>query len=396
MRPKNADEWINTLKLEIIPWTLEISLVLLGASLAHQDAVVLGWLAAEVSFLAYCARCAQVLNAIRPETETSLRTMDQLWDLCLSSVPDARDFFCGWFFGAPIESITRDDAISFLSWAQFGTLPELLDAPARQDILRLLRTVETRLGLAFPPRSAGAPAPLPCMRFSLEPLRWTPKPLLFYAACAALRAAGAARLRALGFTPATVDRRAACWVRMPATVEGRARVPVVFAHGLGVGLVTYARLLAALVDMDAPVIAVELPHLAMTLDPRPRGIDETVAGITALLDRLGYDRALLAGHSYGSLVVSWMAQRAPDRVAGAFFVDPVTFQLHERDILYNFLYRHPGPDPKVCSCSESLPASVQVYSFLYSCPGPDLKAPRACRACSRASLWEYGGGGQIL
>jgi len=45
------------------------------------------------------------------------------------------------------------------------------------------------------------------------------------------------------------------------------------------------------------------------------------------------------GHSWGSNIVSWIAQSDPSIVAATIFLDPVCFMLQLRDIPYNWFYK---------------------------------------------------------
>ncbi len=51
---------------------------------------------------------------------------------------------------------------------------------------------------------------------------------------------------------------------------------------------------------------------------------EQAAAIAALMDRLGIDRALLVGHSWGAAVAAAMAVTRPERVAGLVLLAPAT------------------------------------------------------------------------
>lgn len=48
------------------------------------------------------------------------------------------------------------------------------------------------------------------------------------------------------------------------------------------------------------------------------------------------------GHSFGSVVVSWMIASAPECVESVLLLDPVSLMLQEPDVAHNFLYREPG------------------------------------------------------
>jgi len=185
--------------------------------------------------------------------------------------------------------------------------------------------------------------PMPCMRFTLEPIEWTHKPLLFYAVCQGLLGGlGTLSLWNEGFS----RHRAGVynyWVRVPESDEARQRTPIVFVHGIGVGLVMYLSMIKELLKHDCPIVCVELPWISSNLAPEARNvpsINEQVQSIEAICDRWGFRKAMFVGHSYGSVLLSWMAQRLPARVAGLVFIDPVVMMLNLKKILYNFLYKH--------------------------------------------------------
>ena len=53
----------------------------------------------------------------------------------------------------------------------------------------------------------------------------------------------------------------------------------------------------------------------------PYGMDAHAADLLAILDHVGCDRAVVAGHSMGGYVTTRFAANAPDRTAGALLVD---------------------------------------------------------------------------
>ena len=52
-------------------------------------------------------------------------------------------------------------------------------------------------------------------------------------------------------------------------------------------------------------------------------IDEAVADVAAVLDHLGWDRAYVAGSSWGGHLAFWVARRLPERLLGVLAVDPL-------------------------------------------------------------------------
>ena len=99
------------------------------------------------------------------------------------------------------------------------------------------------------------------------------------------------------------------------TVDGPASAPVLL---LGESLGTNLHLW----DAQVPLLArefrvVRYDHRGHGGSPVPAGpytIDDLGADTLSLLDRLGADRAHLAGTSLGAMVAMWIASRAPQRV----------------------------------------------------------------------------------
>jgi len=55
----------------------------------------------------------------------------------------------------------------------------------------------------------------------------------------------------------------------------------------------------------------------------------------------GVHRAIFAGHSFGSICVSWMLKHRRERVASVLLLDPVCFLLYLPNICRNFVYHNP-------------------------------------------------------
>ncbi|CAO5165469.1 AB hydrolase-1 domain-containing protein [Frankia sp. AiPs1] len=104
--------------------------------------------------------------------------------------------------------------------------------------------------------------------------------------------------------------------------------PVVFLHGRGGHLETFARNLAAVAAGGYRAIALDL--LGHGLTERPADgrytIDTLTAHATAVLDRLHLDRVHLVGQSLGGWAAALLALATPDRVAGLVLIEPAGLQ----------------------------------------------------------------------
>ena len=100
-------------------------------------------------------------------------------------------------------------------------------------------------------------------------------------------------------------------------------MPVVLVHGFSGEGILYAQTLARLVRMGLKVIAVDVAGHGAT-EGLPTGGGD-VAGYAALLSRvldtLGVERAILAGHSLGGRLVSEVAAGEPARAVAVVLID---------------------------------------------------------------------------
>merc|ERR1712048_1173193 len=85
-----------------------------------------------------------------------------------------------------------------------------------------------------------------------------------------------------------------------------------------------------------------MPNIAMRIREDAPSMAETVACISDMLDSWDVPAAHFTGHSFGSVVLSWMVSQAPSRILALTFMDPVCFMLAKPDVAYNFMYRKPA------------------------------------------------------
>ena len=322
--------------------------------------------------------------------------------LTLANVVCIRDFMSGWFHGAPPESIRRGNVEDFVAYGFYTATKAELPREQRDAIEAFVRELERRWGVTFPP---GRNPALRFMAHLWEPLRVIHKPLALHAACevgvvatrALLWAVGFRREEVAGFeywvrdgkdaagtvvrasapfstttaspaaspasssasdsddagshrgdsfsslaAAAAADRRPRGLAPGPPADPSR---PVVFIHGVGLGLVPYLGLLAqvaAALPRRTPLALLEVPHVSLRLAPRRASpVDDVASAAVAMLDREGWADAVFAAHSYGTFCVSRVCQRARHRVAAALLIDPVCFLTCYPHLLFNFVYKVP-------------------------------------------------------
>ncbi|RKP25741.1 Alpha/Beta hydrolase protein [Syncephalis pseudoplumigaleata] len=202
-----------------------------------------------------------------------------------------------------------------------------------------------------------------CLRLNVEPFSAKHRPLAFY--MVGDRTYGDAYAYAYAYAASQVGHRHAdvglrgdrsadvsYWYR-PATKEAcaarhrsaTAPYPIVFIHGLGMGLMSYLAFIAKICyangARDVPVYLLDMPYLGMRLLAQAPSIPETACAVKAALHRHGHRRAVFIGHSFGSAVVAGLCRAMPKAVAGVVLVDPICFLLLEAAVAWRFVRRVP-------------------------------------------------------
>ena len=120
------------------------------------------------------------------------------------------------------------------------------------------------------------------------------------------------------------------WLRVrdrgPKDASSSTKTPLILLHGFGSRLETWRAVQDALA-VDRRVIAFD--HKGFGHSERSDGDygpEKHARDVLAVMDALGVQRAVLAGHSYGGGVALRVALRAPERTAGVGLVDAFALQ----------------------------------------------------------------------
>ena len=119
-----------------------------------------------------------------------------------------------------------------------------------------------------------------------------------------------------GLEVESVDIGAGRILRVGVAGKAREGTPFVLLHGFGGDLENWSLVQDALSE-HRPTYAVELPgHGQSTKDVGEGRLDDLADGVVAALDALGLDRFLIAGHSLGGAVATFLTSRLGARGAG--------------------------------------------------------------------------------
>lgn len=326
-----------------------------------------GWCAIEAVFFVFFLFFRQYLqrDARHPAPRTK-RQRKALFAKVRREVYDPDKFFSGWFRGAKIEDIGREDVRSFLNWAFWDGKADMYGAD-EQELNYYIGKVESMLRTPFKSGKGTAKS----LRLTLDPIEMECRTLSWYGLIMLADTVTHYLMKKAGFhyfkttatsvpvwplRPAAIAESArspadslSYWIR-PHT--SKTRLPILYVHGIGIGLVAHVRFLRELdealnrnekSDGEVGILAIEILEVSSRLTTGILHREEFLQQLTQVLDYNGYQRFVLASHSYGSVPSTHILNHGPlaKRVAGTLFIDPVTILLHMPDVAYNFTVRKP-------------------------------------------------------
>lgn len=325
---------------------------------------ILGLLAELAYYLFVLRRFESRLTTSAKHPLDTRQEREALFERCIHNVPDIEHYLSLWALGADLKDIKRDNIRDFYLWAFLDREDAIADddSDISEELEGYIAKTEAMLG-----------QPLPLGRGHVKPLRLTfdtiqtrYRSVFWYLIVGLIDITTHVRMLWAGFKfyaasshanifhvipprPLACLERLRCqspsseisyWFR-PAIKEST--LPVVFLHGIGIGLYPYVPFLDSL-PATSSVLVVEILPISMRLTTadilaRP----EFLRQFKEILRNHGVDQFVLVGHSYGSVLVTHIlhdSELAP-RVDGVVLVDPVTLLLHLPTVAYNFTRRRP-------------------------------------------------------
>ncbi|KAF2207844.1 hypothetical protein CERZMDRAFT_88299 [Cercospora zeae-maydis SCOH1-5] len=273
-----------------------------------------------------------------------------------------------WFRGAPLSAIGRDGVKDWLAWAFFEGRIDV--SGAEDELERYTRQFESLLGHTFA-RGYGTATPIRLTLDKVElhgyrSLTWyTMVGIVDFSTYVRLWCSGYQHYRvplkqfwrlfpcrpvALTARRLSPAQHLSYWYR-PHTAKDR--VPIVFIHGIGIGLYPYVDFLHELTsaedddksqDGQIGVIALEIMPISFRVTHAALSRDDTCDEINTILQHHGWDKCVLIGHSYGTIIATHMLhdKALRPKISSMVLIDPVCFLLHTPDVAYNFTVRKPA------------------------------------------------------
>jgi pimeloyl-ACP methyl ester carboxylesterase len=131
------------------------------------------------------------------------------------------------------------------------------------------------------------------------------------------------------------------------------KLPILFIHGIGIGLLPYVDFLADLnsaagiedgaVDDQVGIIAIEILPISFRITHPAMSKSDMCAEIAKILAHHGWDKVVLVSHSFGTVVATHLLKTPSTAhlVGPVVLIDPVSILLHLPDVAYNFTRRKP-------------------------------------------------------
>lgn len=329
--------------------------------------VLAAWAAVETTFysLVYLPRRRYLQRPARHPTLLNREHRQLLFQRCYQTIPNPERYLTNWFLGSPLSEIKQENIKDFFRWAFLNTGD--FDASDNEELERYVDGVEELLGRQIGPGRGRAT----CLRLTIDRVDMMHRSFTWYMIVGVVDMATAAYLRFKSFhfyhiplrrfftvfpfrffsllsTHRSPSSYISYWYR-PHT--SKSRLPILFIHGIGIGLYPYARFLAEINEKDEfqasdgeiGVIAVEIMPISFRITGAALPKEEMCKEINAILEAHGWDKFVLASHSYGTVVSTHLLQtpEIAHKIGPILLIDPVTFLLHLPDVAYNFTARKP-------------------------------------------------------
>ncbi|KAI9732704.1 MAG: hypothetical protein M1818_007438 [Claussenomyces sp. TS43310] len=291
----------------------------------------------------------------------------ELFQMCNENIPDHEMYLKKWFLGARLEDIKRENVKEFFLWAFFDR--EGPPGADDEELEEFVAATEERLGRKIEPGRGNAK----CLRLTLDGVDTLPRSLVWYACVGFVDFLTYVSLLYHGFTfhRTALNRLFNLFPFRPQILLARrqspvkyttywhrphtskTKLPVLFIHGIGIGLYPYVSLLNELnsthgLESNDPndqvgIIALEIMPVSFRLTHAALSKQAMCAEIQTILQHHGWNKIVVVSHSYGTVITTHLLKDAATQsmIGAVVLIDPVSILLHLPDVAYNFTRRKP-------------------------------------------------------
>ncbi|KAJ9607451.1 hypothetical protein H2200_008524 [Cladophialophora chaetospira] len=275
---------------------------------------------------------------------TSKEERNRLFDLCLNTTHDHAHYLSKWFMDKDVSAIKRENVKEFFQWAFLNT--DVIDPIHDEELDDYVKKLEARMGTEFEHGRTDVKS----LRLTLDKVNALHRSLIWYMFYRASTWQSIAilppRPHAFVASIRSPSEDISYWYQAHTS---KTELPVVFLHGIGVGLYPYMEFLKELnqgrkeEDGKIGILAVEILPISSRLTSPILQKEEMCLQIRAILHRHGFEKFVLVSHSYGSVITTHLL-KTPDMartISSVILVDPITILLNQPDVAYNFTRRRP-------------------------------------------------------
>lgn len=301
------------------------------------------------------------------------RTQDErlaVFNKVRSEIFDPVSYLSGWFRGADPKDIGREELKLFVDWAFWeGRAGEGEKNGDAREIEEYIQKIEVMM----PEKFQEGKGKMQSLRLTLDPIIIEARTLFWYSLMVLADTIALVLLMAKGFnfhrrsvwsTLAVFPPRPAAFLTRERSCAAnisyfhrrhtsKTRLPILYIHGIGIGILPSIRYLT---DLDRAlndgqpeedqvgIIALEILQISSRLTTAIPRRTEFLSEVTAIIvQHFGEGRFVLAAHSYGTILATHILNDASlsRRVSGSLLADPISLLLHMPDVAYNFTIRHP-------------------------------------------------------
>eukprot|EP00210_Caulerpa_lentillifera_P006166 g5891.t1 len=271
---------------------------------------------------------------------------------------DVEAYVSLWFRGAAFSDVKRENMLDLLAYGfWYKSRKEMNEAGMEKVPEEMLSQFENQLGVKF---QDGYNSKIAFMAHLWEDLNAVYRPLGFYiltelsgVLCGNILVAQGFQRKPLGkhycqytFPGASSFRKQTTFDsrRVPRrlSVTGKAlpeSKPIVFLHGVGLGVLPYLDFIASLVCTGHSLVVIEYRHVAMRLCTEVPSCQEVAATVITAMNTLDISDACFVAHSYGTFILSRIVKAYPERVHSCCFLDPVCLGMFMPQLLSMFVYQ---------------------------------------------------------
>ncbi|CAF1112454.1 unnamed protein product [Rotaria sordida] len=301
--------------------------------------------------------------------------IDRILNVYEKSNDDIRVCFIGWFNG--IENLSYDliyeeNILEYITMATYGAKNWKEITNKKQQYIKKLYK---RLLKKYPEQrskiKSGYNKKIQLKHPYRDLIQYTHYPMLKYLLFGCIRCITTSILTSMRYEYQIINNIAFYVRKYP---KKTSLPPILFLHGLSLGVNTYISFIRRLTSLDRTIILLDIPSVSMRLHTEVLSMSSILSSIEQLLISLNEQYITSISHSYGTLIQSCIVKQLPHRVRDQpmIFIDPVCFLIFDSRYINNFVYRQPSTPNQLLlhtSCTKDLYSIYAIERHLcwYEC-----------------------------